>query len=168
MLFLSLCRSLSLFFFFPLCPLSLDFFFEKKKYKALIFFFRIKMTSIPLFNRQVSTHFCSGVVLQPAKGLLQGTPVWSCQLLISQCGMSALPGTEKVWSQQKLTLKCRGTHFAKYCSDHISHGDVVHVVSKLIHHQKYVPTHETYFGETQLLVTDSYGSITLIDNLKRN
>ncbi|EPY33484.1 hypothetical protein STCU_02195 [Strigomonas culicis] len=125
------------------------------------------MTSIPLFSRQVSTHFCTGIVLQPSKGLMQGTPMWGCQLLISQCGTSALPGIEKLWSQDKIALRCRGTYFTSYCSRHIRHGDVVHVVSKLIHHPKYIPTHEAYFSETQLLVTDNYGSITLIHSFTK-
>lgn len=55
---------------------------------------------------------------------------------------------------------------AGYCLANLKEGEMIHVVSKLIHKPRYVPVHGTYFTTTELLVTDSLGSITSVAQLR--
>jgi hypothetical protein len=55
---------------------------------------------------------------------------------------------------------------AGYCIANLREGELVHVVSKLVHKPRYVPVHGTYFMTTELLVTDSLGSITSVAQLR--
>ncbi|KPA81908.1 hypothetical protein ABB37_04151 [Leptomonas pyrrhocoris] len=114
-------------------------------------------------------HACVGVIRNPSRGILQGEPEWSCKLLLTECGSSARlpPSPSTVAAQQVFQLRCRGAAMAGYCFANLNEGEVIHVVSKLIHKPRYVPVHEAYFTTTELLVTDSLGSITSVAQLRR-
>ncbi|KAG5490870.1 hypothetical protein JKF63_00992 [Porcisia hertigi] len=115
----------------------------------------------------LSIHACVGVIRNPSRGVIQGEPEWSCNLLLTECGSPAqwplIPRT--LASQQVFYLRCRGAAMAGYCFANLREGELVHVVSKLIHKPRYIPVHGTYFTTTELLVTDSLGSIVSVARL---
>ncbi|KPI89398.1 hypothetical protein ABL78_1524 [Leptomonas seymouri] len=116
---------------------------------------------------ELAIHACVGVIRNPSRGIMQGEPEWSCKLLLTECGSSARwpPSPSTIAAQQVFQLRCRGAAMAGYCFSNLKEGEVIHVVSKLIHKPRYVPVHEAYFTTTELLVTDSLGSITLVAQL---
>ncbi|CAG9584262.1 conserved hypothetical protein [Leishmania major strain Friedlin] len=116
---------------------------------------------------ELSIHACVGVIQNPSRGVLQGEPEWSCKLLLTECGIPARwpPTLRAIASQQVFHLRCRGAAMAGYCFANLREGELVHVVSKLIHKPRYVPVHGTYFTTTELLVTDSLGSIVSVAQL---
>ncbi|KAG5464551.1 hypothetical protein LSCM1_00742 [Leishmania martiniquensis] len=113
---------------------------------------------------ELSIHACVGVVQSPSRGVLQGEPEWSCKLLLTELGSPARwpPSARVVASQQVFLLRCRGAALAGYCLANLREGELIHVVSKLVHKQRYISVHSTYFTTTELLVTDSLGSIVLV------
>lgn len=117
---------------------------------------------------QLSIHACVGVIQNPSRGILYGQPTWTCQLLLTQCGKSALKsdcGSNYLVSQETLQLRCRGFSVAQYCGVSLLHGDVAHVVAKLLQRPRYSPEHTMYFNDTELLVTDSFGCIQLVKRM---
>ncbi|CCW63188.1 unnamed protein product [Phytomonas sp. EM1] len=119
-----------------------------------------------LLTSQLSIHMCVGVVAAPSRGFIQGMAVWSCRLLLSQAGYSALASqTGKTICQESYNLSCQGAIVANYCCSNLHEGCIVHVVSKLINSPIYVSVHGTYFEKTELLVTDSFGFITKLKSL---
>ncbi|KAG5489873.1 hypothetical protein GH5_00756 [Leishmania sp. Ghana 2012 LV757] len=116
---------------------------------------------------ELSIHACVGVVQTPSRGVIQGEPEWSCKLLLTEIGSPARwplsPCT--IASQQVFLLRCRGAALAGYCFANLREGELVHVVSKLVHKPRYILVHGTYFNTTELLVTDSLGSIVLVAQL---
>ncbi|CCW70111.1 unnamed protein product [Phytomonas sp. Hart1] len=118
------------------------------------------------FLSQVSLHLCVGVVSAPSRGIIQGTAVWSCRLLLSQAGYSALTSQAgKTLCQESYNLCCQGAVVANYCISNLHEGCVVHVASKLINTPIYVPVHGTYFDKSELLVSDKFGFITKLKSL---
>ena len=117
---------------------------------------------------EIAVHACVGVIRNPSRGIIQGEPEWSCKLLLTECGSSARwpPTASTVAAQQVFQLRCRGVAMAGYCLANLKEGEMIHVVSKLIHKPRYVPVHGTYFTTTELLVTDSLGSITSVAQLR--
>lgn len=116
---------------------------------------------------QVSLHACVGVVLNPSKGVLFGTqPFWSCQLLTTQVGKSAWAHSELLLSSEMFLLRCRGLNVVEYCASTLQHGDVVHTLAKLLHKPRYSSEHSMYFNETELLITDSFGKISLVKRIE--
>ncbi|CAM44484.1 conserved hypothetical protein [Leishmania braziliensis MHOM/BR/75/M2904] len=115
----------------------------------------------------LSIHACVGVIQSPSRGMLQGEPEWSCKLLLTECGSPAQwpPALRTVATQQVFRLRCRGVAMAGYCFANLREGEVVHVVSKLVHKPRYITVHGTYFTATELLVTDSLGSIVSVAQL---
>ncbi|CAD2213333.1 hypothetical protein AGDE_01976 [Angomonas deanei] len=100
------------------------------------------------------------------RGIFQGEASWVCKLLVSQCGRVADKNvTDHIQSQETYSLQCRGAFLTSFCLKNVKEGDLVHVASKLIQRPKYVPIHESYFNETELLVTDSFGSISKVRSL---
>lgn len=116
---------------------------------------------------QVSLHACVGVVLNPSKGVLWGSnPVWSCQLLSTQVGTSACPHSDLLVSHEKFFLRCRGLSIVEFCTSSLQHGDVVHAVAKLLHKPRYSAEHSVYFNDSELLITDSFGHLSLVKRLE--
>lgn len=117
---------------------------------------------------ELAIHACVGVVRSPSRGIMQGEPEWSCKLLLTERGSSARwpPTSSTIAAQQVFQLRCRGAAMAGFCIENVKEGEIVHVVSKLIHKPRYVPVHGTYFTTTELLVTDSLGSITTVAQLR--
>lgn len=111
---------------------------------------------------QLSLHCCVGVVHNPSKGILQGEAEWSCRLLVNQIGVSACASDSLIASQDAFNLRCRGSDIVNYCVSNVREGDLVHVMSKLIHRPRYVPIHGDYFEETELLVSDSFGCLDVV------
>ncbi|ORC85502.1 uncharacterized protein TM35_000341140 [Trypanosoma theileri] len=114
-----------------------------------------------------ATHCCVGVVRSPCRGLILGEPLWTCRLLISDCGLSASssPGQKVICSQELLTLKCRGVPFVEYCASELKEGALVHVVAKMYQKPRFVPIHGTYVEDTELLVSEEFGSLVLLKQL---
>lgn len=114
----------------------------------------------------VSLHACVGVVALPSQGVLYGDAVWSCRLLLTQVGYSADSASNGgMLCQEAYTLLCYGAKEVDYCLCHLREGSLVHVVSQLSQHPKYVPTNDSYEDTTELLVSDSFGSITKLASL---
>ncbi|KAG8345548.1 hypothetical protein TRVL_03628 [Trypanosoma vivax] len=114
-----------------------------------------------------ATHCCVGVVRSPCRGQVWGEPLWTCRLMLTECGKPAIPTSETValCSQEMFTLKCRGVPFALYSIDNLREGALVHVVAKLYRKQRFVPIHGTYVEDTELLVSDQFGSLVLLGQL---
>lgn len=116
---------------------------------------------------QASLHTCVGVVFNPSKGVLLGSqPFWSCQLLISQVGKSALSHSDALVNQEKLFLRCRGANVVGFCASSLQHGDIVHTIAKLFHKPKYSAENSMYFYDSELFITDSFGHIALVKRMK--
>lgn len=111
---------------------------------------------------QCSIHCCVGIIQKPSRGLAFRQPVWTCQLLLTQCGKSAEAADKCIVSQELLSLKCRGLTIVQHCGSSLAHGDVVHTVAKLIRRPKYMPEHAIYVHDTELLVTDTFGFISIL------
>ncbi|EAN98462.1 hypothetical protein C3747_103g312c [Trypanosoma cruzi] len=114
-----------------------------------------------------ATHCCVGVVHLPCRGSILGEPLWSCRLLLTECGFSALPPPQQkaVCSQETLTLKCRGVPFVEFSTSELKEGALVHVVAKMYKKPRFIPIHGTYVEDTELLVSEQFGSLVLLGTL---
>ncbi|ESL12149.1 hypothetical protein TRSC58_00088 [Trypanosoma rangeli SC58] len=114
-----------------------------------------------------TTHCCVGVVRSPCRGSTFGEPLWTCRLLLTGCGFSAhrLPQPNVVCSQETLTLKCRGVPFVEFSTAELREGALVHVVAKMYKKPRFVPIHGTYVEDTELLVSEQFGSLVLLATL---
>lgn len=112
---------------------------------------------------QASVHACVGVVRNPCRGIRKSELEWTCNLLLTECGCSSgLNSRGRLVSQQMLLLRCRGTAMASFCFLRLREGGMIHVVSKVMQRPRYISAHEDYFSATELLVSDSFGSITVV------
>ncbi|RNF25761.1 uncharacterized protein Tco025E_01953 [Trypanosoma conorhini] len=114
-----------------------------------------------------ATHCCVGVVRSPCRGSILGEPLWTCSLLLTECGSSALrlPQPKLLCSQEKLTLKCRGVPFVEFSTSELREGALVHVVARMYKKPRFVPIHGTYVEDTELLVSEQFGSLVLLGTL---
>ncbi|KEG13154.1 hypothetical protein DQ04_01181080 [Trypanosoma grayi] len=123
----------------------------------------------PLCNlAHFAVHCCVGVVRSPCKGSILGEPLWTCRLLLTECGYSASVLTQQskaVCNQEMLSLKCRGVPFVEYCDSRLKEGVLVHVVAKVYKKPRFVPIHGTYVEDTELLVSEQFGSLVLLGQL---
>ncbi|CBH15913.1 hypothetical protein, conserved [Trypanosoma brucei gambiense DAL972] len=122
----------------------------------------------PLLHQSCfAAHCCVGVVRSPCRGQMWGEPVWTCRLLLAECGRSAAPSpqTTAICSQEMLALKCRGLPFVEYSVNNLREGSLVHVVSKIYKKPRFVPIHGTYVEDTELVVTEQFGSLVLLGHL---
>nr|CCC93938.1 conserved hypothetical protein [Trypanosoma congolense IL3000] len=114
-----------------------------------------------------ATHCCVGVVRSPCRGQMWREPFWSCRLLLTECGVAAASPSRKsaLCSQEMLSLKVRGAPFVEYSVDNLREGSLVHVVAKIYKKPRFVPIHSTYVEDTELLVSEQFGSLVLLAQL---
>lgn len=120
-------------------------------------------------HADVSLCKCVAVVKRPQIGLLNGLPVWQCQLAVTQVGVSVVDEratSSLVLSQEVIILKCIGDVWVDYCRANIGVDSLVSVAAQLVQRPKYVAIHSAYRYDSELHVTESIGGLALITSLK--
>lgn len=116
-------------------------------------------------NSDVSSCQCLGVVKRPQVGLMNGVPVWQCQLVITtvgSCAADTAAASSCVVAQEHITLKASGEKWFQFCREHVKADGLVCIRGLLQQRPRYVAIHSNYRYATEVHITEQTGFVEVI------